>query len=48
MDTEGNKMGDKISYTGTEFHRVVKGMYIQGGNIGKVFRKYNNTISNFI
>ena len=41
MDEEDNKVGDKISYTGTEFHRVVKGMYVQGGNIGKVFRKYN-------
>ena len=30
-----NKQGEKLSYVGTEFARVVKGMYIQGGDIYK-------------
>ncbi len=30
-----NKGGHKLSYEGTEFHRVVKGMYIQGGDLTK-------------
>lgn len=30
-----NKQGHKLSYVGTEFHRVVKGMYIQGGDLKK-------------
>jgi cyclophilin family peptidyl-prolyl cis-trans isomerase len=28
-----NKAGKKLSYDGASFHRVVKGMYIQGGNL---------------
>jgi hypothetical protein len=30
-----NPKGEKLSYVGTEFSRVVKGMYIQGGDIAK-------------
>ena len=30
---------ETLSYAGTEFHRVVKGMYIQAGNLGKVYGK---------
>ncbi len=30
-----NKQGEKLSYVGCEFHRVVKGMYIQGGDLYK-------------
>jgi hypothetical protein len=30
-----NKKGEKLSYVNTEFHRVVKGMYIQGGDLFK-------------
>ena len=30
-----NKKGEKLSYIGTEFHRVVKGMYIQAGDMSK-------------
>lgn len=41
MDEKTNEVvGDKISYVGTEFHRVVKGMYAQAGDMSKVFRKY--------
>ena len=28
-----NHKGEKLSYAGTEFHRIVKGMYVQAGNI---------------
>tara|TARA_B110000285_G_C15002385_1_gene552078 strand:+ start:295 stop:726 length:432 start_codon:yes stop_codon:yes gene_type:complete len=31
---------ETLSYSGTEFHRVVKGMYIQGGNLAKTYGKY--------
>ena len=31
---------ETLSYTGTEFHRVVKGMYAQGGDLSKVYGKY--------
>lgn len=31
-----NKEGKQLSYVGTEFHRVVKGMYIQGGDLNKL------------
>ena len=34
-----NKKGEKLSYVGCEFHRVVKGMYVQGGDL------YQNGIS---
>lgn len=30
-----NEKGEKLSYVGTEFHRVVKGMYVQGGDLHK-------------
>ena len=30
-----NPSGEKLSYVGTEFSRVVKGMYVQGGDIAK-------------
>jgi cyclophilin family peptidyl-prolyl cis-trans isomerase len=30
-----NASGEKVSYIGTEFHRIVKGMYVQGGDIHK-------------
>ena len=39
VDDKGENVGDKISYVGTEFHRVVKGMYAQAGDISKVVRK---------
>lgn len=41
----GEPAGDKISYTGTEFHRVVKGMYCQAGDITKVFPKLGQGFS---
>ena len=31
-----NKDGKQLTYAGTEFHRVVKGMYIQGGDLSKI------------
>jgi Cyclophilin type peptidyl-prolyl cis-trans isomerase/CLD len=30
-----NSHGEKLTYVGTEFHRIVKGMYVQGGDITK-------------
>ena len=30
-----NGKGEKLSYVGTEFHRIVKGMYVQGGDLHK-------------
>ena len=30
-----NAAGEKLDYVGTEFHRIVKGMYVQGGDISK-------------
>jgi Cyclophilin type peptidyl-prolyl cis-trans isomerase/CLD len=30
-----NASGEKLSYVGTEFHRIVKGMYVQAGDIHK-------------
>jgi len=30
-----NKAGKKLAYAGTKFHRVVKGMYIQGGDLSE-------------
>ncbi len=30
-----NGDGEKLSYIGTEFHRIVKGMYVQGGDLHK-------------
>jgi len=34
-----DKSSEKIGYVGTEFHRVVEGMYIQGGDLSKVYSK---------
>lgn len=31
-----NAAGEKLTYVGTEFQRIVKGMYIQGGDISKL------------
>ena len=40
VDEKTNEnQGDKISYVNTEFHRVVKGMYAQGGDMFKQYRK---------
>lgn len=30
-----NKQGEKLTYVGSEFQRIVKGMYIQGGDLYK-------------
>ena len=30
-------ISEKVSYINSEFHRVVKGMYVQGGNLSKLF-----------
>ena len=38
-DKTSEPIGEKITYVGTELHRVVKGMYAQAGDISKVFRK---------
>lgn len=32
-------MTEKQSYVNTEIHRVVKGMYVQGGDLSKAFPK---------
>ena len=37
----GAVVSEKQSYVNTEIHRVVKGMYVQGGDLSKVFRKYS-------
>lgn len=41
-DDAGNAVTEKMSYAGTEIHRVVKGMYVQAGDLSKVFGKYQN------
>ena len=35
----GNALTEKMSYVNTEIHRVVKGMYVQAGDLSKVFGK---------
>lgn len=40
-DETGGFVGERVSYAGSEFHRVVKGMYVQGGALDKIVRKYN-------
>ena len=35
----GNQLTEKMSYVNTEIHRVVKGMYIQAGDLSKVHAK---------
>lgn len=37
----GAVVTEKQSYVNTEIHRVVKGMYAQGGDLSKAFRKYS-------
>ena len=40
LDAEsGNTLTEKVSYVNTEIHRVVKGMYVQAGDLSKIFRK---------
>ena len=39
---------EKIGYQGTEFHRVVKDMYIQGGDLSKILRKFFSFLLIFI
>lgn len=41
-----NAAGEKLTYVGTEFHRIVKGMYIQGGDISKLGVKKGASIYN--
>ncbi|CAI2376932.1 unnamed protein product [Moneuplotes crassus] len=31
-----NQKGEKLTYKNTEFHRVVKGSFVQGGNLSKL------------
>lgn len=31
-----NKKGEKLTYKNTEFHRIVKGAYVQGGDLSKL------------
>jgi cyclophilin family peptidyl-prolyl cis-trans isomerase len=31
-----NKKGEKLTYQGTEFHRIVKGAFVQGGDLSKL------------
>lgn len=32
--------GERLQYNGTEFHRVVKGMYAQAGDLSKIYPKH--------
>ena len=34
--THTNKKGEKLTYKNTEFHRIVKGAYVQGGDMSKL------------
>lgn len=39
FDPETKQQGDKIGYAGTEFHRAVKGLYVQGGDLSRITAK---------
>jgi len=43
----GNTLNEKVSYANTEIHRVVKGMYVQAGDLSKVFPKTKYGYSKF-
>ena len=38
-DDKDNAVTEKMSYVNTEIHRVVKGMYVQAGDLSKVYGK---------
>lgn len=39
FDPETKQQGDKIGYAGAEFHRAVKGLYVQGGDLSRITAK---------
>jgi cyclophilin family peptidyl-prolyl cis-trans isomerase len=38
-DDNGATLTEKMSYASTEIHRVVKGMYMQAGDLSKIYGK---------
>lgn len=38
-DDNGNAITEKMSYANSEIHRVVKGMYVQAGDLSKIYGK---------